>query len=43
MLVDKLLLSVGIEDHGEAVKAFDNTVQLEAVHKEHGYTGPVFS
>ena len=41
MLINKLLLPVGVQHHGEAVKALDYAVQLEAVHKEHCNRGLV--
>ena len=43
MLIDKLLFAVGVEDDGEAVKAANNAVKLEAVHQKHRDDGLVLS
>lgn len=36
VLVNHLLLAVGVQHHGEAVKAGDAAPQLKAVHQKYG-------
>ena len=36
MLIDDLLLAVGVQHHGEAVKARHHAPQLKAVHQKDG-------
>ena len=36
MLIDHLLPAVGVQHHGEAVKAGDAAPQLKAVHQKYG-------